>query len=114
MVKPESQARFSNARSHPSERRLISDTEAQANSNVTVQDSVVDEYKPTQKQPTPEDIENDFLKCYSNFLGSDLNEKTTWKSENFSQSHANLKPDRPEDSRFSKIANPQSGEDFEF
>jgi hypothetical protein len=114
MVKPESQARSSNARSHPSERRLISDTEAQANSNLIVQDSVVAEYKPAQKQPTPEDIENDFLKCYSNFLGSDLNEKTTWKSENFSQNHVNLKPDRTENSRFSKTPNPKPRKDFEF
>jgi hypothetical protein len=112
MVKPESQARSSNTRSHPAERRLIPDTEAQA-SNLSAQDPAVVEYKPTPKPPNPEDIENDFLKCYSNFVGSDLNEKTNWKSENFSQNQVNLKPDRTRDSKSSKIFNPQSQPNFD-
>ncbi len=106
MVKPESQARQSNYRSYSSERRLTPDTEAHANGALSSLESSLEptivEHQPNKKQPTPEEIENAFLNCYSNFMGSDLNEKTTWKSENFSQNH--LKPDRKANSDTSKIA----------
>jgi hypothetical protein len=108
MVKPESQARSLNTRSNPSERRSIPDTEAQTNSNLIARNSAAIEYQPTPKQSNPEDIENDFLKYYSNFLGSDLNGKTTWKSENFSQNQVHLKTDRTEDFSAKNHRNPVS------
>ncbi len=104
MVKPESQARQLNYRSHSSERRLTPETEAHANGNIRSLESAVVEHQPTQKPPSPEDIENAFLNCYSNFVGSDLNEKTTWKSENFSQNQSHVRPDRTVSLDASKLA----------
>jgi hypothetical protein len=102
MVKPESQTRQSNTRSHSSNRRLTPDTEAHTNGTFsslesTVIEPVVEavvEHQSTQKTPSPEEIENAFLNYYSNFVGSDLDEKTTWKSENFSQNHKPSRADR--------------------
>jgi hypothetical protein len=98
MVKPESQTRQSNYRSHSSERRLTPDTEAHASGILSSLESAVIEqvieHQPTQKVPSPEEIDHAFLNYYSNFVGSALNEKTTWKSENFSQNQEGSRPDR--------------------
>lgn len=104
MVKPESQVRLSNYRSHSSERRLTPDAEAHTNGTLSSLNPAVVEHQPIPKTPSLEDIEDAFLNCYSNFLGSDINEKTTWKSENFSQSQERSMQDRKTSSDSSKIA----------
>jgi hypothetical protein len=89
MVKPESQAQQLNHRTHSADRRLSEETEANGISDVKDSQSFVAvEYKSVPKCSNPEDLESDFLKCYSNFLGTELTEKTTWKSENFSQKYS--------------------------
>jgi hypothetical protein len=104
MVKPESQARQPNHRIHPVDalrpvghRKLNAKTELDpsdsfnSHSPVAVEppsESVVEliaQASAINQQPTPEEIENAFLKCYSEFLGTELNQKTTWKSETFNQ-----------------------------
>ncbi len=94
MVKPESQNRPSNARSNRPERRRSVSAEPHVIETISSPELVVVKYQATQKSPTPEEIENDFLNCYANFVGSSLNEKTIWKSENFNQSKVNGVSDR--------------------
>ncbi len=91
MVKPELQARQFNHQNHSADRSLSKETEANANGISDVKDSQISaavEYTSVPKSSNTEDIESDFLTCYSNFLGTELTEKTTWKSENFSQKYS--------------------------
>lgn len=107
MVKPESQTRQLNPlnhRSHSSERRLTPETEAHANEPLNSNEPTAIAHPLNPKLPSPEEIENAFLNLYSNFVGANLNEKTTWKSENFSQNQENPTPDRKSPPTPSSIA----------
>ena len=81
MVKPEQQLRKLNPPSDPLA-YSIPDHSLPHSEVVPELTSVI---KQDDGALSPEEIVNAFLECYSNFIGTNLEDKTVWKSETFNR-----------------------------
>jgi hypothetical protein len=93
MVKSESKTRqvdpppHIDCQNHNVDRKLDIKIEPDAGETLTIRNFELVKSLVTYKPPTPEEIETAFLKCYSKFIGTELNKETTWKSDTFNRSH---------------------------
>lgn len=89
MVKPEQQLRKLNPLSNPITHSITD--HSSPHSEVVLE--AAPESPSVIKEDgalSPEEIVDAFLKCYSDFVGTDLKDKTVWKSETF---HRTLESD---------------------
>ena len=84
MVKPEQQLRKLNPPSNPIAYSIPDHSPLHSEVVSEVEPESVPDIKE-DRALSPEEIANAFLECYSDFIGTDLENKTVWKSETFNR-----------------------------